>query len=534
MRRIVVILWALAIAASCSDGAGRQTGTTLDAAPETTLGTVPVTVPVAPDQPTSTTAPVVVDSSPATTTTEVPEAPGESSARPWHAPQAAHADPAAAVAEFIEFIGFGNDITVSEFRSGDSRSGEIEIDPAPPGESQFDRSTTVFVRLDAADNWFVAGAVSDAVVVDLPPPDATVAPPLDLRVTHDLPSAGVMLQLWPDGAPAPLVDQQVTQGGGVFAMDVWDITIDWPVTTVGPATAIFTSYNVAGTIDSDDAPTTVVAVTTLRLELAADAAPTSGPSPATVIGPIGDQRIDVLYQAGVRLSIFEPSPCATALRPTIVTGGPSSQTFVEEFRARGYLVVDVAWRTPGYTGGLTDGTLRAFSFSVNDLGVAVQWLRAHADELCVDTDQIAAVGHSFGAITGLSLAYSQGELASPGELTIDELGGSAALPLDPPIPPPELASYSNEVGAVVAFAGFAIGQTVDAGEPPALLFHGSDDRTIPIALAEQTCAAATAVGVTCELVRHDEGHGLPSDRRAVFDRADEFLRRQLGIDAAAG
>lgn len=527
MRRIVVILWALAIAASCSDGAGRQTGTI----PGTTPGTTPGTVPVASGQPTSTTAPVVVDSSLATTTTE---APVESSARPWHAPQAAHADPAAAVAEFIESIGFGSDVTVGEFRSGDSRSGEIELDPAPPGESQFDTSTTVFVRLDAADNWFVVGAASDAIVVDLPPPDAAVSPPLDVHLTHRLPSAGVMLQLWPDGASAPLVDQQVTQGGGIFTMDVWDVTVDWPATTVGPATAIFTSYDTVGTIDGDDAPTTVVAVTTLRLELATDAAPTAGPSPATVIGPIGDQRIDVLYQAGVRLSIFEPSPCATALRPTIVTGGPSSRTFVEEFRARGYLVVDVAWRTPGYTGGLTDGTLRAFSFSVNDLGVAVQWLRAHAGELCVDTDRIAAVGYSYGAITGLSLAYSQGELASPGELTIDELGGSAALPFDRPIPPPELASYSNEVGAVVAFAGFALGQTVDAGEPPALLFHGRDDGTIPIALAEQTCAAATAVGVTCELVRHDEGHRLPSERRAVFDRADDFLRRQLGIDASAG
>jgi acetyl esterase/lipase len=161
--------------------------------------------------------------------------------------------------------------------------------------------------------------------------------------------------------------------------------------------------------------------------------------------------------------------------------------------------------------------------------VAVQWLRAHAEELCVDTERIAAVGYSFGAITSLSLAYSLGELAQGDDLTIDELDGSGTVGPGPPAPPPELASFSNEIMAVVSFAGFAIADTIEPGEPPALLIHGRDDRTIPFALAEQTCAAATQVGITCELVAHDSGHGMADDVPGALTLADEFVRREMGI-----
>jgi predicted esterase len=58
-----------------------------------------------------------------------------------------------------------------------------------------------------------------------------------------------------------------------------------------------------------------------------------------------------------------------------------------------------------------------------------------------------------------------------------------------------------------------------------LLVHGRNDSTVPFALAEQTCVAASTVGVLCELVAHDAGHGVPPD---TFDDVSDFIGRVLG------
>lgn len=110
--------------------------------------------------------------------------------------------------------------------------------------------------------------------------------------------------------------------------------------------------------------------------------------------------------------------------------------------------------------------------------------------------------------------------------------GNRVVGDEPPPPPPAwLEPYSPDIQAAVSFAGFALAHTIEAGEPPALLFHGINDTVIPHPLAQQTCAAATAVGITCELVTHTAGHAA-TDAVGNFDdainRTDAFLRRELG------
>jgi predicted esterase len=171
---------------------------------------------------------------------------------------------------------------------------------------------------------------------------------------------------------------------------------------------------------------------------------------------------------------------------------------------------------------------------MHDMAIAVQWLRAHAGEYCVEPNAIAATGHSFGALTALALAYSEGE--GPMEsITIDELG--TTIPVEPPelgSVPPELAAYSNDLDGVVSFSGFALAEHIDSGEPPAILFHGRNDTRVPFSLAEATCAAASAVDVTCELVAHDAGHSPAPDLEAALDQAVEFLDREMLIPAGLG
>jgi hypothetical protein len=160
---------------------------------------------------------------------------------PWHRGRI-NPTPADAVQEFVDFIGFKS-ATLSEFRQGDARSGEIDIDTTADLQISTCRgTTTTFVRLDASDNWVVIGAATGDIEVSSPAHDAVVSSPLTTRFTHNaMSNNGVRMQVWPDGADTPIVDKTVTTGGGVFVLGDWEATVAWPSGISGPATAIYRS-----------------------------------------------------------------------------------------------------------------------------------------------------------------------------------------------------------------------------------------------------------------------------------------------------
>lgn len=163
------------------------------------------------------------------------------------------------------------------------------------------------------------------------------------------------------------------------------------------------------------------------------------------------------------------------LRPAIVTaGGYISPELVDQ----GFVVVDL------HTDGPDSRTFDAqFLQEIADVSarirIAVQWLRAHADEFCVAPDAIAVTGYSYGAIAALALAYSDGEVEAGDPVVVDLMGPSVVSRTRRVSTPTELAAFSNDPNAVVAHAGFALADTIDAGEPPVLMFHGRNDPLIP-------------------------------------------------------
>jgi hypothetical protein len=162
---------------------------------------------------------------------------------PWHRGRTNHT-PAEAVQEFVDFIGFES-ASLGEFRQGDARSGEIDIDTTTdPLVSGCRGTTTTFVRLDASDNWVVIGAATSDIEITSPAHDAVVSSPLTTRGTHTVMTGdGVRMQLWPDGADTPVVNQAVTTGGGIFTLGDFEATVTWPAGVSGPATAIYRSQN---------------------------------------------------------------------------------------------------------------------------------------------------------------------------------------------------------------------------------------------------------------------------------------------------
>ena len=233
---VVVLALASSLTACADDGTDGSSG----AGPTTTMG--------------STTAGPTTTTTTTTASVEVPETTGPSTtattaepavdqgerlaALPWADPTDAHTDPIAAVEAFIAFFTdrtdppFGStDVTIGEFAAGDSRSGEVELTFPETAFSMVENRlieprVTVFVRQAGPDDhWWVLGAVSDAIVVDDPAPDAVIGSPFDLAFTNHVISAPNEVELHGPG-PDALLFRATGGGGGVFAADDFAYRVD--------------------------------------------------------------------------------------------------------------------------------------------------------------------------------------------------------------------------------------------------------------------------------------------------------------------
>lgn len=228
-----------------------------------------------------------------------------------------------------------------------------------------------------------------------------------------------------------------------------------------------------------------------------------------------------------RIQLQSPDGPCDGPRPVLIT----TTSLGERVLDLGYVVArpSLARESPP---GTDDPIVADIAWASQSFGATVRWLRAHADEYCVSPDSIAVLGYSWTAIAALSLGYTSGELTPGEQIELDELGDPVTMPDVAPLEiPPNLAAFSPTPNAIVAIGGFALAETIDAGEPPALLVNGTNDGSIPFALAEATCTAAAAVGVTCELVSHDDGHALEPRGLDTVGLVVDFLDRNMPVPA---
>lgn len=145
-----------------------------------------------------------------------------------------------------------------------------------------------------------------------------------------------------------------------------------------------------------------------------------------------------------------------------------------------------------------------FPVFVQDVARAVRWARDHAREIGADPGRLYLAGHSSGAHIAALLATDAHYLAEVG-MTPRELAGVVGiagpydfLPITDPVmqrifaPDPDASQPVN---------------FVDGDEPPFLLLHGSDDRTVWLRNSERLAARLRAAGIPAELrVYPDLGH----------------------------
>jgi acetyl esterase/lipase len=184
---------------------------------------------------------------------------------------------------------------------------------------------------------------------------------------------------------------------------------------------------------------------------------------------------------------------------------------------KGYAVVSVDYRLTGQA---------TFPAQIADCKAAIRWVRAHAERYGLDPDHIGAWGSSAGghlvALLGTAgdvaewdgAAGGHGEVSSRVQAVCDFYGPAdlagmpdrqAAAP-DSPVarllgaPASERRAEARRASPV---------SYVSEDDPPFLIVHGEEDRTVPIAQSERLHEVLQRAGVETTLVRVAHGgHGF--------------------------
>jgi len=174
-----------------------------------------------------------------------------------------------------------------------------------------------------------------------------------------------------------------------------------------------------------------------------------------------------------------------------------------------------------------------------DAKSAIRWVRANAKRLGVDPDHIAASGgsaggHLAGAVGTIKGLDEKGEDASVSSMPNAMVMFNPALVLAP-LDGKEIMSgrtvQLTEERFGIAPTKLSPCHNVRAGTPPAIIFHGKADTTVPYATAEAFAEAMKKAGNRCDLVGFDgQSHGFFNFGRnenkyfiETVRKADQFL-----------
>jgi len=161
--------------------------------------------------------------------------------------------------------------------------------------------------------------------------------------------------------------------------------------------------------------------------------------------------------------------------------------------------------------------------AIDDGRSAIEYVRAHAKELGVDTKRIVASGESSGGHIAASMAT----------LPPVKLMPAALILFNPAVDTPRNPAVADSlVGRELEASPL---HHVKKGIAPAILFHGTADQIVPIAEAEAFCTAVRSAGSRCEVIRYeDQPHGFSVYNRSgggpgtpyadAIAKAEVFLR----------
>jgi predicted esterase len=220
------------------------------------------------------------------------------------------------------------------------------------------------------------------------------------------------------------------------------------------------------------------------------------------------------------LDLYEPTGDTVTQRPAIVwvhggsfsSGDKTSPELVDEanvFSGKGYVNVSINYRLePGgcsASNPTSQTCVMAVREALADAQTAVRFLRTNAGTYGIDPGRIAIGGSSAGAITALNVGFSRTE--------------------DP----------TAAVGAAVSLSGSYLFVTIDPGDAPSMLFHGTADTIVPYQWAVNTHDRALAKGLDSFLTSFPGAGHVPylQYRTEILDQTTNFLYWELDLANAA-
>jgi acetyl esterase/lipase len=267
------------------------------------------------------------------------------------------------------------------------------------------------------------------------------------------------------------------------------------------------------------------------------------PDTANVVFAIADT-------VSLKLDVYYP-PGKTAPHPLIIWihgGGWQSGTRLNagpalEMLDSGYAVASISYRLSQQA---------VWPAQIHDCKAAVRWLRAHGIGLGLDTARMAVWGSSAGGhlanMVGLAGGVDSLEGTVGGNLgyssrvraVVDYYGPSHL----PTLAPSHLTASAPEgllLGCAItdcpdkARAASPI-TYVDAGDPPILILHGSNDGTVVYTQSVELDSALRAAGVPVTFKTiNGGGHGGPEYvADSSLTRVHAFLKNALGISSGTG
>ncbi len=262
-----------------------------------------------------------------------------------------------------------------------------------------------------------------------------------------------------------------------------------------------------------------------------------------------DVKKDVVYaQAGdidLKLDVYSPKESRSELRPCIVWihgGGWQSGDKASGFSRLGRFLAsgDYVGVSVGYR--LTDKA--SWPAQIHDCKAAVRYLRANAKELGIDHEKIGLWGSSAGGHLVSLLGTSSDAPELEGELGVTGISSHVACVVDF-CGPSDFLRFSQDNpresspgNAVYKLFGGPISEKADTArqaspihyvsknDPPFLIVHGTDDKTVPLDQAVAFHTAQEKAGMDTTLVKIEGGgHGIGGPE--IEETVREFFAKHL-------
>lgn len=144
---------------------------------------------------------------------------------------------------------------------------------------------------------------------------------------------------------------------------------------------------------------------------------------------------------------------------------------------------------------------------VHDAKSAMRWVRGHAAELGIDPNRIGAGGGSAGGHLAAFVGMVEGLDDPQDDLKVSPKANALAL-FNPVFDNGPEQGWGRE-RVKDEYKAYSPAHNITADDPPAIIFLGTNDKLIPVAVVERFKANMEKTGIRCEANFYEgQGHGF--------------------------